>query len=63
MRLLIIIAAAVVVIAIGNTIRTKAFSPGLTGTVPAATTLSPYEIHLRYKGMKELPVHDSTNAY
>jgi hypothetical protein len=29
---------------------------------PVATTMSPHEIHLNYKAMKELPVHDSTNA-
>jgi hypothetical protein len=35
----------------------------LTAATPAAaTTLSPHEIHLNYKGMKDLPVHDSTNA-
>ena len=34
----------------------------LTTTSPAATTMSPHEIHLNYKAMKELPVHDSTNA-
>jgi hypothetical protein len=33
-----------------------------TAAAPAATTLSPHEIHLNYKAMKELPVHDSTNA-
>jgi hypothetical protein len=34
----------------------------LTVDAPAATTMSPHEIHLNYKAMKELPVHDSTNA-
>jgi hypothetical protein len=34
----------------------------LTAAAPAVTTLSPHEIHLNYKAMKELPVHDSTNA-
>jgi CRP-like cAMP-binding protein len=34
----------------------------LTTIAPAATTISPHEIHLNYKAMKELPVHDSTNA-
>jgi hypothetical protein len=33
----------------------------LTVATPAAT-LSPHEIHLNYKAMKELPVHDSANA-
>jgi hypothetical protein len=34
----------------------------LTAAAPAATTLSPHEIHLNYKAMKDLAVHDSTNA-
>jgi hypothetical protein len=67
MRLFIMIAAAVVVIALGYTVKTTMFSSAtanlLTAAAPAAaTTLSPHEIHLNYKAMKELPVHDSTNA-
>jgi hypothetical protein len=68
MRLLIMIAAAVVVIAIGYTVKTTMFPSAtanlLTAAAPVATTLSPHEIHLNYnyKVMKELPVHDSTNA-
>jgi hypothetical protein len=67
-RLLIMIAATVVVIAIGYTVKTIMFSSAnanlLTAATPAAKTLSPHEIHLNYnyKAMKELPVHDSTNA-
>jgi hypothetical protein len=34
----------------------------LTVAGPAATTMSPHEIHLNYKAMKEVPVHDFTNA-
>jgi flagellar basal body-associated protein FliL len=66
MRLLIMIAVAVVVIAIGYTVKTTLFPSAaanlLTSATPAATTMSPHEIHLNYKAMKELPVHDSTNA-
>jgi hypothetical protein len=66
MRLVIMIAAAVVVIAIGYTVKATMFPSQtanlLTVATPAATTLSPHEIHLNYKAMKELPVHDSTNA-
>jgi hypothetical protein len=65
MRLLIMIATAIVVIAIGYTIKSAMFPSStvtsLTVAAPAAT-LSPHEIHLNYKAMKELPVHDSTNA-
>jgi hypothetical protein len=32
------------------------------GPAIVASTLSPHEIHLNYKGIKDLPVHDSTNA-
>jgi hypothetical protein len=66
MRLLILIATTIVVIAIGYTVKTTMFPSAtanlLTVAAPAATTLSPHEIHLNYKRMKELPVHDSTNA-
>jgi hypothetical protein len=62
MRLDIIIAAAVFVIAIAYTVRTTIFSSStVTVAAPAATTLSPHEIHLNYKH-EALPVHDSTNA-
>jgi hypothetical protein len=67
MRLVIMIAATVVVVAIGYTIKATMFRSAtanlLTVASPAATTLSPYEIHLNYKRMKDLPVHESTNAY
>jgi hypothetical protein len=63
MRLLTMIAAAIVVIAIGYMIKTSVFpSSTVTVAAPAAGTLSPHEIHLNYKAMKSLPVHDSTNA-
>jgi hypothetical protein len=67
MRLFIVIAAVVVVLAIGYTVKTAVFPSStaanlLTVAAPAATTLSPHEIHLNYEGMKDLPVHDSTNA-
>jgi hypothetical protein len=66
MRLFIAITVAAVVIAIGYTVKTTMFPSStaaslLTIAAPAAT-LSPHEIHLNYKGMKDLPVHDSTNA-
>jgi hypothetical protein len=67
MRLLIVIATTIVVIAIGYTIKTTMFQSAIanlsTVATPAAATLSPHEIHLNYKRMKELPVHDSTNAH
>jgi hypothetical protein len=69
MRLFVMIAAAVFVIALGYTVKTTMFPFAtanlLTAATPAAaTTLSPHEIHINYnyKAMRELPVHDSTNA-
>jgi hypothetical protein len=66
MRPLIIIAATVLVIAIGYTIKTTMFPSAtvysFSSTTSAPTTISPHEIHLNYKRMKDLPVHDSTNA-
>jgi hypothetical protein len=61
MRPLIIIAATVFVIAIGYTIKTAMFPSAAVyslAATPPATTLSPHEIHLNYKRMKDLPVHD-----
>jgi hypothetical protein len=56
-----------VIVVIGYTVKTAMFPSStaaglLTAAAPAATTLSPHEIHLNYKAMKDLPVHDSTNA-
>jgi hypothetical protein len=67
MRIVVMIAAAVVLIAVGYTVKTTMFPSAtanlLTAATPAAaTTLSPHEIHLNYRAMKELPVHDSANA-
>jgi hypothetical protein len=66
MRLFIVIAALVVVVVIGYTVKTMFPSSTaaslLMVAAPAGTTLSPHEIHLNYTGMKDLPVHDSTNA-
>jgi hypothetical protein len=56
MRMLIMLAAAVVIVAIGFGVK-AIYIPGSVNVV-AATTLSPHEIHLNYKGMKELPIHE-----
>jgi hypothetical protein len=60
-RVVILLAMAVTVVGIGYAI--KGFSQPATKTVASSYTLSPYEIHLNYKRMKELPVHASTNAF
>jgi hypothetical protein len=63
-RMLIALAVAVVIVAIGLGVR-SALVPGRAESqaVTASKTLSPHEIHLNYKALKELPVHDSTNAH
>jgi hypothetical protein len=60
------IAFVIVAVALGYVTKSTIFPTGtaaslLTVAAPAAT-LSPHEIHLNYKGMKSLPVHESTNA-
>jgi hypothetical protein len=60
----VVVAVVVVIGAIGFMTRTG-FAPGLSGNpasvngpIEASTTLWPHEIHMNYKGMRELPVHD-----
>jgi hypothetical protein len=66
MRVLIafvIVAVALSYVANSHTFPSPTVASLLTAAAPAATTLSPHEIHLNYRAMKELPVHDSTNAH
>jgi hypothetical protein len=66
MRRFVVLAIAILVVLIGYAIKTTvSTSPTAASLMAVATpvaTLSPHEIHLNYKGMKDLPVHDSTNA-
>jgi hypothetical protein len=60
------VAFVIVAVALGYVTKSTIFPTGtvaslLTVAAPAAT-LSPHEIHLNYRAMKSLPVHDSTNA-
>jgi hypothetical protein len=61
----VFIAFVIVAVALGyvfkSTTSPSSTIASLLTTTPAAT-LSPHEIHLNYKSMKDLPVHDSTNA-
>jgi hypothetical protein len=59
MRMLIMLAVAVAIVAIGFGVKTI-FIPGSVNdrAMAASKTLSPHEIHLNYKAMKELPVHE-----
>jgi hypothetical protein len=61
------IAFVIVAVALGYVTKSTIFPTGTAASLwtvaaPAATTMSPHEIHLNYKAMKSLPVHDSTNA-
>jgi hypothetical protein len=64
MRMLIVLAIAVVIVAVGFGVK-RAFISGssadpasINGTMAASITLWPHEIHRNYQGMKELPVND-----
>jgi hypothetical protein len=68
MRMFIVFAVAIAIVATGYAVRSAIYqSPTvarlLTVATPAANTMSPNEIHLNYKGMKDLSVHDSNNAH
>jgi flagellar basal body-associated protein FliL len=63
MRMFIMLAVAVVIVAIGFGVKTVFFGrsvdqAGLITKAMATQTLSPHEIHLNYKGLKELPVNE-----
>jgi hypothetical protein len=66
MRKFVVLATAILIVLIGYAIETTVFrsstAPGLFSVAAPPATLSPLELHLNYKGMKDLPVHDSTNA-
>jgi hypothetical protein len=61
MRKLLILAAALAVAIAGYGYLFSA-QRNVGGPAIVASTLSPHEIHLNYKAIKDLPVHDSTNA-
>jgi hypothetical protein len=59
MRMYIMIAVAIVVAAITFEARSSLFHGRVTTAAFATSnTLSPHEIHLNYKSMKKLPVHE-----
>jgi hypothetical protein len=62
MRIFILPAVAVVLMAIGYAPSGALLSPSKTMALATVKTLSPHEIHLNYRRMKGLPVHGSTNA-
>jgi hypothetical protein len=60
----IFIILAIVFAVVGTAYAMKGASGPTATTIATSNTLSPYDIHLIYKSMKELPVHDSgSNAF
>jgi hypothetical protein len=65
MRIFVMIAIAAIVVAIGYEAGHAYFtrSQGTLKTAASSNTLSPHDIHLNYKAMKNLPVHDIKDAF
>jgi hypothetical protein len=65
MRIFMIFAVAAIVVAIGYGAGHAYFarSRPVASTAAVSNTLSPHEIHLNYKAMKTLPVHDVKDAF
>src|ERR1700722_10239969 len=65
MRIFMIFAVAAIVVAIGYGAGHAYFarSRPVASTAAVSNTLSPHEIHLIYKAMKTLPVHDVKDAF
>jgi hypothetical protein len=65
MRIFVMIAIAVLVVVIGyeagHAYFTRSHETPRSAAVP--NTLAPHEIHLNYKAMKNLPVHDVKDAF
>jgi hypothetical protein len=61
MRMFIVFAVAAVIVAIVFGMK-SVFIAG-PGALATSVTLSPHEIHLNYKNMKELPIHEGNNAF
>jgi hypothetical protein len=64
MRMFIILAVTVAIVAIGFGVkaaftgRSADHAGSVTKAMETSKTISPHEIHLNYKGMKELPVNE-----
>jgi hypothetical protein len=64
MRMLVVLAVAAVIVALGFGVK-AVFIPtsvddmsSITTAMATSDTLSPHEIHLNYKNMRELPVEE-----
>lgn len=62
----VFIAFVIAAVALGYIAKSAIFPastvPSLVTVAAPPATMSPHEIHLNYKAMKSLPVHNSTNA-
>jgi hypothetical protein len=65
MRIFMIFAVAAIVVAIGYGAGHAYFarSRPVSSAAAVSGTMSPHDIHLNYKAMKELPVHDVKDAF
>jgi hypothetical protein len=61
MRIFMMITAAAMLVAIGYEAGNAFFARSPVSNL-VSSTLSPHEIHLDYKGMEKLPVHDVKDA-
>jgi hypothetical protein len=65
MRMFMILAVAAIIVAIGYGAGHGFFarSPAVSSAAVVSSTVSPHEIHLNYKAMEKLPVHDVKDAF
>jgi hypothetical protein len=65
MRIFIMFAVAAIIVAIGYGAGHGFFarSPAVSSVAVVSNTRSPHEIHLNYKAMEKLPVHDVKDAF
>ena len=65
MRIFMIFAVTAIALVIGYEAGHAYFarSRPVSSAAAVSSTMSPHDIHLNYKGMKELPVHDVKDAF
>jgi hypothetical protein len=64
MRIFMMLVAAAMLVAVGYEAGHAFFarSHSVSSAAPASSTLAPHEIHLNYRAMEKLPVHDVKDA-
>jgi hypothetical protein len=64
MRKLVMLAIIAAIVLIGYGVSARFFTQPRSGAAAVvSSTLSPHEIHLNYKAMEKLPVHDVKDAF